>query len=318
VHLLKVALHIKHDEHKERDLNKDSGMIDQRWKTYQNQLYSLGVEDTIKLSNATKLTLGYRRDDYKVTKTDDRDPNTQPSDNQEADNFQIKAEHQLGQHTVFGGLSKKTRYPSIKEIYSYRLGQAIPNADLSAESALHYEIGSLGVINGMDYQVNLFYSDITDAIESVTLTSGVDEGKFQNQNIGTATHYGAELMVKIPTSEHTRVDLNYAYVKRDLADKSLVPTQSPEHQGRLSVNWFATNALDFAADWEFNAERDTTTDGQRTTDGYQLMHLRSAYEINKNVNLNAVLKNALDTDYQIYDGDPMPGRTLWISLNADF
>ncbi|MDY0137274.1 MAG: TonB-dependent receptor [Thiomicrospira sp.] len=317
-HQLKAAFHAKYDEHKERDLNKDVGTVDERWKTYQNQIHSFGLEDRIQLTQNTQLTLGYRRDQYKVTKTDDRDPTTQPSSDQGADNVQVKAEHQFGAHTVFGGVSKKTRYPSIKEIYSYRLGQAIPNANLGAESALHYEIGALGDLGPLNYQLNLFYSDISDAIESITLTSGADAGKFQNKNVGTATHYGAEVMLSYPTSDNTRLDVNYAYVKRDLADKTLVPTQSPEHQGLVTMNWFTTDKLDLAAELQFASQRDTTTDGKRTTAGYELVHLRAAYQFNKTLSANAVLKNALDKDYQIYDGDPMPGRTLWVSVNAAF
>jgi len=317
-HLLKTSLHVKYDEHKEHDLNKDNAVLDESWRTYQNQIFSLGAEDTIQLSKETQLTLGYRRDQYKVTKTDDGDVNTQPSKDQGADNFQIKVQHKVAGQTLFGGISKKTRYPSIKEIYSYRLGQAIPNADLQAESALHYEIGSLGRFGQNDYQLNLFYSDITDAIESVTLTSGADAGKYQNQNVGNAVHYGAEMMLKIPTSKNTRLDLNYAYVKRDLADKNLKPTQSPEHQGLVTLHWYASNQLDLAVDWQVVSERETTTDGLRPTEGYQLWNLRAAYDINKTFSANAVLKNALDEDYQVYDGDPMQGRSLLVSVNAKF
>jgi len=56
----------------------------------------------------------------------------------------------------------------------------------------------------------------------------------------------------------------------------------------------------------------------RPTEGYQLWNLRAAYDINKTFSANAVLKNALDKDYQVYDGDPMQGRSLLLSLNAKF
>lgn len=321
--LIRGTFHAKYDEHKEENWERKkiggvNNVINEYNKTYQNQIFSFGLEDAIQITEATKLTVGYRRDQYKVTKTDDNDPSTTPSADQGADNFQIKAEHQIAGQTLFGGVSKKTRYPSIKEIYSYRMNQAIPNADLSAESALHYEVGSLGKLGKTDYQVNFFYSDISDAIESITLTSGADAGKFQNQNVGTATHYGAEFLVKIPTSQSTRLDLNYAYLKRDLADKKFKPSQSPENQGMVTMNWFASNAIDLAVDWEVKTERYTSSDGKRATDGFNLWHLRGAYEINKTFTANAVLRNAMDTDYQIYEGDPMPGRTLLLSVNAKF
>lgn len=316
--LLKASFHVKKDEHKERDLNNDDRTFDNAWQTYQNEIYSFGLEDTIQLSHATKLTLGYRHDQYQVTKVDDGDPNTLPSDKQRANNFQIKAEHNLGEHTLFGGISKKTRYASIKEIYSYRMGQAIPNENLGSESALHYELGSLGKLGKVNYQANLFYSDIKDAIESVTLTSGPDSGKYQNQNVGTATHYGTELMINVPIGEQFRFDANYSYIDIELADKSLVSTRTPKHQALLTLNWFANNDLDLAIDWEKKSKRQTDTDGTRPTDGYGLWHFRAGYQINKTFSANAVLRNALDKNYQIYDGDPMMGRALLVNVNAKF
>lgn len=321
-HGLKAALHAKFDEHTERDLNKDVGSLNERWDTYQNEIFSLALEDRIRLSDATALTLGYRGDQYKVTRADDNDPVTKPSSTQNANNLQLKVEHELTGHTLFGGVSLKTRYPSIKELFSYKMGRAIPNAGLKAETATHYELGSLGAFRGVQYQASLFYSDIHDAIESVQVSPNACSPAYpqcsQNQNVGKATHYGAEFMVNIPTSENTRLDLNYAYLKVDLADKKLVPSQSPEQQASVTLNWFPSAQLDLAADVQFVDQRFNNTQGDRKTDAYELLHLRAGYEFNKTFSTQVVLKNALDKNYEVYDGDPMPGRTLWVNLSADF
>lgn len=319
--LLKATFHAKKDEHKERDLDNDDYSFDNSWRTDQNEIYSLGLEDTIQINKATKLTLGYRYDQYKMKKVAVRDqvPAGLPG-KQNANNFQIKAEHDLEGHTIFGGISKKTRYPSIKELYSASFGKTTPNPNLGAETALHYEIGSLGKLGMVNYQANLFYSDIKDAIEQVKVTSPSDSTKTvgQNQNVGTATHYGTELMVNVPIGNDFRLDANYSYIDIELADKSLVSTRSPKHQALLTFNWFASNDLDLAIDWETNSKSQTTTDGERPTSGYSLWHLRAGYQINKTFSANAILRNALDKNYQIYEGDPMMGRTLLVNVNAKF
>ncbi|WP_459865742.1 TonB-dependent receptor domain-containing protein [Endothiovibrio diazotrophicus] len=71
-------------------------------------------------------------------------------------------------------LSRKTRFPSIKDRYSYRLGSAIPNPDLEAERATTLEGGwthRFGRSARLD--AALFYSDIKDLIQQVDLTPSV-------------------------------------------------------------------------------------------------------------------------------------------------
>ncbi|WP_319558554.1 TonB-dependent receptor [Thiomicrorhabdus sp.] len=319
-HLVKTALHIKHDEHKERDLNKDNATVDQSWRTYRGHTYSLGLEDHIQLSPQADLTLGYRHDIYELTLTDDGDPANDPQGSQEKDNFQIKTSYDLGAHRLFAGISLKSRFPNMKDLFSYRLGQAIPNVNLQAEQAIHYEIGSKGVSGSLNYQANLFYSDIEDAIESVTVASTECGGTtcLQNQNVGKATSKGAELKLNYPLNEQWDASLNYAYLLRDLADKTLVPTYSPEHTARASLDWYPQSKWNFGIDWRYQSDSETNTDGSRPVVAFSLWDLRAHYDINKNFSTDVVLKNALDSNYEIAEGDPMPGRTLWANLHARF
>lgn len=319
-HLIKTALHLKHDEHKERDLNKDNATVDQSWRTFQGHTYSLGVEDRIRLSEKTDLTLGYRHDIYELTQTDDKDPNNDPQGSQEKDNFQIKASHRLADHTLFAGVSLKSRFPNMKDLFSYRLGQAIPNVNLKAEQAMHYEIGSEGKLAKLHYQANLFYSSISDAIETVAVASTACGGTTcdQNQNVGESTAQGLELSAHYPLSQTLDAGLNYAYVDRTLADKNLVATFAPQHTANASLDWYPTSQLNLGVNWRYQSESENRVDGTRPMEAFDLWDLRAHYDITKHISTQFVLKNVLDTDYAIAEGDPMPGRTLWANLHARF
>jgi iron complex outermembrane receptor protein len=323
-HMIKAALFIKNDEHKERDLKKDNSpsSFDQSWRTYQGHTYSGTLEDTIQFSKKTSLTLGYRHDLYELTKTDDGDPNNDPKGSQNKDNFQIKAEHELGTHTVFAGVSAKSRFPNMKDMFSYRMGKAIPNVNLKAEQALSYEVGSKGHFNKLRYQANVFYSDISDAIESVNVANSLcgagATSCTQNQNVGKSTSSGLELSMGMPVTETVDVNLSYSYLDRVLADKSLTATNVPKNQVHISSDWFATSSLNMGVDWDYIADQQTSSDGSRPVAGHNLWTARAEYQINKHFTTNFVLRNVLDTDYEVSEGDPMPGRSLWMNVNAKF
>ncbi|KUJ73886.1 hypothetical protein AVO42_00235 [Thiomicrospira sp. XS5] len=321
-HDLKASLQVKYDEHRERDLPKDNSpsTFDDSWRTYQSHIYSLGLEDTIALSERTNLTLGYRRDEFEMTKTDDGDPNNDPDGTQGKDNFQIKGDYTLQGQTLFAGVSLKSRFPTMKEMFSYRLGSSLPNMDLKAEQATHYEIGAKGRLSRVNYQANVFYSDITDAIEYVTIQSTECGGTIcnQNQNVGTGTSKGVELQLDMPVTDTVDVGAAYAYVDRELSDKDLVATYSPKNKVSLYGDWYPAPKWQLGVDWHYQDGVESSSDGSRPTAGFNLWNLSAAYDINKHFSTNVVLKNALDTDYEISEGDPMPGRTVWVNLHASY
>lgn len=170
----------------------------------------------------------------------------------------------------------------------------------------------MGKFGKIDYQASLFYSAISDAIESVK----VNANESQNQNVGDATHYGAEVGVNIPTTDNTRLDLSYTYLHKELADKSLKATGSPTNQAMASFNYFPTDKLDLIADLWLTSGRYMNTDGKDKVSGYGLVNLRANYQINQTFSGNLALKNALDKDYELNRGQPMQGRSLWLGVNA--
>jgi len=77
---------------------------------------------------------------------------------------------------VTASMGRKTRFPTLKELYSGQSGKNTPNPDLKEESSFNMEIGLLHNW-GDDNRIGLtiFDSEITDLI--VDKIIGVDEGR---------------------------------------------------------------------------------------------------------------------------------------------
>jgi iron complex outermembrane recepter protein len=70
--------------------------------------------------------------------------------------------------------ARRNRFATIKDRYSYRMGSAIPNESLGAERANHYEVGYADTLaSKWQWQANLFRSDISDLIQSVSIARTV-------------------------------------------------------------------------------------------------------------------------------------------------
>ena len=102
--------------------------------------------------------------------------------------------------------SYSIHYTKLYE-YSRRLGTAIPNPDLEAEKATHYEISYSNMLTpDFNFKVNTFLIDIKDAIESITV-SDLD----QNQNVGDFRHSGFELEANYYMQD-SEFGANYTYI----------------------------------------------------------------------------------------------------------
>ncbi|MFX4243654.1 TonB-dependent receptor domain-containing protein, partial [Aliarcobacter butzleri] len=75
----------------------------------------------------------------------------------------IKVEYDIDEtFGLYAGVAKKTRFASLKDRYSFRLGRAIPNPDLKPEKAINYEIGANKIFENQGIKSAFFYSDVKD------------------------------------------------------------------------------------------------------------------------------------------------------------
>ncbi len=317
---LKLGLFYKQDVHRESNLATQAQPYQTPWLHFEAHTYALGFENAYKPTTADTLTFGYRRDEHRFDQAEQYTNKAQTqigpmptSPRVGANNAQIVWRHKLSAHTELrAGIGQKTRFPSIKEVYSYRLGQAIPNPALGPEQALNREVGVSGVmLGGVKYDAAVYWDSIKDAIESVaTSTPGIS----QAQNVGTATNKGLDLSVQAPIGNAWIASVAYSYLDATLGAPGLVATNAPRHWADLGVSWLPGDATTLSAHVQAASSRQTTTDGKQPVAGFAVVNLRWTQRLAPRLTLYTNLNNAFDRNYQLSEGFPMPGRELRVQL----
>lgn len=96
-----------------------------------------------------------------------------------------------GAAVVHGGLSRKVRFPALRELFSGALGKFVPNPDLKPLILWVAELGStIRPAEGLEVQATLFQQRLLDAI----VRAVVEDGRFQRQNRGETRATGLELL----------------------------------------------------------------------------------------------------------------------------
>jgi iron complex outermembrane receptor protein len=92
------------------------------------------------------------------------------------------------------GVSRRVRFPSLRELYSGALGRFVPNPDLNPEVLRAIETGLTGTLDALsgelEAQAVLFHQRFSDAI----VRTGLSDGRFQRQNRNEIRAAGIELL----------------------------------------------------------------------------------------------------------------------------
>jgi len=207
-------------------------------------------------------------------------------------------------------LSRKTRFPTIKDRYSYRLGAAIPNPDLTPESANHLEIGYSGFPEASTYvNTSLFYSKVSDLIQAVNLMPNL----YQLQNIGKVTQRRLELDIRHYSLDPVEIGANYTLLDRkNDSNSNIYLTDTPKHKFMAYANWKIIPAWLATVNFEYNSKRYSSSNGKRIAEGFHVVNLQSTYQL-KQTEFGVGITNLLDEYYEYSEGYPERGRlySLW-------
>ncbi|MCU0821003.1 MAG: TonB-dependent receptor, partial [Spirochaetes bacterium] len=70
-------------------------------------------------------------------------------------------------------VARKTRFSTMKDRYSYKLGTAVPNPGLTPEIAVNYDLSYKETGDERPgYSLSIFFSDLHDVIQQVTNAQG--------------------------------------------------------------------------------------------------------------------------------------------------
>ncbi|MBU1054633.1 MAG: TonB-dependent receptor [Proteobacteria bacterium] len=318
---IKAAFHYKEDFHKEHNLPDP-------YQNFKDEIMSLGLEDTVQITDKLYSILGISYDSINTIRAEDSyDSSTgtfgyYPKDRAHATNPQIGLFFNLTDSAkIYATIADKSRLPTIKDKYSYRMGTALPNPGLKPEKSTNYEIGYHDIfIKKIAVKTALFYSDVRDMILSVEVPDPDNPGDTlkQNQNIGDVNRWGAELEIAAPIMDKLEAGFNYSYIYNDNRTNNEKITDIPKHKFFAYARYMPVTQLSLLADIEYNSDRYSSSDGDATTGAFAITNFRTIYEIIKGIKIEAGVLNIFDRNYELSEGYPMPGRSYFANIRYTF
>lgn len=311
---ISLSFHFKEDVHKEQD---DYGAD---WERYEADTYSYGIEDDIKLTESISVLIGASYDIH-----DPRYANGEAlRDDEHAFNPQAGISWDAAEDmTLHFSVGRKTRFPTLNELYSGHLGRNLPNPDLKEEKAVNYEIGIDKYLPGnTNIGFTLFYSDIDDLIVKKRVIPNPKTDQYQN--IGEARYKGLEFSFKSGYFKQHNAELHYTFLEAE--DRSSDRTsdhleERPKHKLYISDLYKIYDWLSFFAKLEWNSKRyyeDSDTSQWLTLSGFTTVDAKVIGKLTEFMNIEAGAKNIFDKEYEFASGYPREGRTFFVQLHGKF
>lgn len=311
----RTALHWKRDVHREVD------EVDAPQERYEDRIWALAFEHEWLIRQGMTLTPGYShtvQDGRRADNVVDGMIEAQPVGRADADNAQLVLTWSAtATGELIAGVSRKTRFPTIKDRFSFRLGSAVPNPDLAPETARHLELAWQQRLGQASLRAALFQADLDDAIENVTidpaLCTAPNPTCFQQRNVGQQRNRGVELSLGWAPDAQWQIDAQASFLDRDnRSSPEIRPTDTPDQVYRLALGWQPLQRWKLRADAQHETERDSATDGSRKTEAFTLVNAFVRYQPMPRVGVELGGRNLTDELYAYQEGFFEAGRT-WLA-----
>ncbi len=309
---LKLALHYKEDVHRENNLGEPV-------RRFEDNTMMIGIEDVYQFNDKLMIIPGIGYSQRRNIKAEDYISSTKEILDYPKSGISQAFNDQLGlyylikdEQKVGATFSHKTRFATIKDRFSYRMGTAIPNPDLKPESADNFEINYTGTyLSKITFQSALFYSKITDAIMSI---SNVQPGKSQMQNAGSAEFFGLEAGMRYDVLKNLIISANYTYIERNnLTNINLHFTDVPNNKVYGYIQYKPIKQIQILASTEYNSFRYSSSYGNKA-DGFMLANAFIYGDLYKYLRLELGVNNIFDKNYSLVEGYPEEGRNYLVTL----
>ncbi len=133
-----------------------------------------------------------------------------------------------GETQVHGGISRRGRFPALRELYSGALNRFAPNPDLTPENLVALEAGVTRRIGRGEVQAVAFRHQVNDAVVRITLP----DRRFMRVNRNRLLSRGVELLATGPLGPVT-VSADLTAQSVDLTDPVAAVTNRPENLPEL-------------------------------------------------------------------------------------
>lgn len=225
---------------------------------------------------------------------------------------------------VYSSVAKKTRFPTLNQLYSGDSG----NPDLDAEQSINYTLGVQRTFAGVFHlRVEGFYHDISDWI-----SRDYQEEDFRDDvyiNVEDVEMKGAEIGVKYTPIPDLSASIDYTY--NDAENKSAIAVTEkvagvPENKFVIGVDgripWINArlNLRGIYVD-KIYEDLPSPADPARevtNTEDYFTVNGRISKQITEKLTAWLECENLFDKDYESETGFPSPGRNAIAGLKARF
>ena len=221
-----------------------------------------------------------------------------------------------------GGVSRRARFPSLRELYSDALGRFQPNPDLKPEILTGAEMGLTWDLPGLDLQIVGFHQILSDGIVRIGVET--PEGpKRQRVNRDRIRSTGLEIVATGALSglEYTGdVTFQQAWQFEGDSDDRTRPEYEPNLAARLSLGLPVVAATTVSGEFRYLGRQFCLNvdsgDFDRLDETHSLdLKVRRLFLLEGRrtfSNVDALVSLANVTDRAIFDqcGLPQPGRTL--------
>jgi iron complex outermembrane recepter protein len=366
-HTLGASFFFKDDTHRESTVSYSNGVATfQPWRSSRDQQISIGLQDSIALSAKLRATIGLSADhlnamtalDLKTTTTTTGSgKNKVTTTTYSVVPFECDASkagaplssclvhvwdfnplaslsYSLSKSgSVFLTFAQKSHFPTMKDRYSYKNNQAIPNATLQPEHARNWDLGYSHVFAySTMVQLQVFRSDVYDAIENATIPSqfpnqcsAMPSGLCQQSvNVGKEVHQGAEFTIRSSPLSRLTVDANYTFLNRTISGPSnmpaVYPTGTPKHRVIGTASLRLPHQVKLLASARYDSGAFTTNDSGIPVPAskFATADLGGIVPIVSGMSLQLGIKNLFDRNYYFQEGFPEAGRNFYLNMRYRF
>lgn len=325
-----AALNALQSAHDQRDNEVDSTgtVIPAPTAQYKQQNISTGVEATVQLMPTLQAVVGVGYDMMSTPLTGDkpeRDPFTDWSGTvgvrwTVSDAVAVRA-----------SAGRRTRFPTMRELFGEALRRFLVNPDLKPENAALFEAGAEGKGAGGQWGLTAFASDVSNTIDQRNIDT-LGGRKRQRINLLGSTTYGAELTGGIHLLERLNVDGHFTFMHTRArvtsstgADSTSYLSEKPEYVGTIAASYNFPFGLTPAVELQLTGQAFTLNDDNRFialgTSG--LVNARLSWQtmipgLESVTTLFVRVNNIANTAVLPQLGLPAVGRELQAGVRASF
>ncbi len=305
------------------DVSHDETLTPGGRATYRQRLWSFGTETEWKLSGSgnTRVTGGVVVDRADTPESGDKPP----LDGLANLGFRVGASSLIGDgFSLHGGMSRRTRFPSLRELYSGALGRFVPNPDLRPEALFGGEAGFTARTGDGEFQAVVFHHRLSDGIVRTSIVDANGDRRFQRINQDRIRSTGLELLaLGTLGSAVLSGDATLQSVRGYDANGSSVDLEyEPSVAGRVGIEMPLPGRVRASSQLRYMGEQrcENPESGgleplrsSRSLD-LTLRRLFSGSRALRNLDASVSIRNV--TDALVFDqcGLPQPGRTFRVQV----